>query len=276
MFSGEVENCQDPKSAHFLRKQLINTLYCSMTRLDHILIYVTNLQEAVADFNAMGFVVNYGTKPEKAYNAMVFFDDESFIELVDTSKIPVFVRLLAKTGILSFFNPFYNRIGNYSLSSGTFLDFACYSAAILNDFYRIRKNFGVSKILSLSRVNTLGEKLSWQLFAPKTSTLPFIMSDYFPYKYADKALTKHFNNTKGIAEIEIEFSESIAIQQQTLANFYGLQEFQTQADSIQFVLNNLKISYKKGKTDRITGIKLHCTYQNYYLPRLFSKYGIRI
>lgn len=247
-----------------------------MTRLDHILIRVANLEDVIADFKAMGFVVDYGTKPKKAYNAMVFFEDETFIELVDTSKIPVFVRFFAKIGILSFINPFYNRIGTYSVSSAVFLDFACYSDAILNDFYRIRKNFSVSKILSLNRVNTLGEKLSWQLFAPKSLKLPFIMSDYFPYKYVDKALTQHFNNTKGIAEIEIEFSENIEIQQKILADFYGIHEFQIQTDSIQFVLNNLKISYKKGEFDRITGIKLHKTYQNYYLPRLFTKYGLRI
>lgn len=247
-----------------------------MTRLDHILIRVTDLDEAVADFKAMGFVVDYGTKPEKAYNAMIFFEDATFIELVDTSKMPLFVRLLVKTGILTYVNPFYNRIGTYSISSEVFLDFACNSEMILKDFYRLKKNFDVSKILSLSRVNTLGEKLSWQLFAPKALTLPFIMSDYFPYKYADKALTQHFNHTKGIAKIEIEFTENIEIQQKILTDFYGIKDFQIASDSIGFELNNLKISYKKGTSDRITGIKLHHTYQNFYLPRLFTKYGLSI
>lgn len=247
-----------------------------MTRLDHILIRVTNLEEAVTDFKAMGFVVDYGSHPEKAYNAMVFFEDESFIELVDTSKMPVFVRFFAKMGVLKYINHFYNRIGAYSISSEVLLDFACYSNTVLKDFYRIKKNFIVSKILSLNRINSIGEKLNWQLFAPKSLNLPFIMSDYFPYKYAGQALTQHFNNTKGIAEIEIEFTENIEVQQKIVIDFYGIKDLQIQTDSIQFFLNRLKVSYIKGKTDRITGIKLQNTYQNYYLPRLFTKYGLSI
>lgn len=207
---------------------------------------------------------------------MIFFEDETFIELVDTSKMPLLVRYFAKIGVLKYINHFYNRIGTYSISSEVLLDFACYSDKILHDFYRIRKNFSVSKIISLSRVNALNEKLSWQLFAPKSLKLPFIMSIYFPYKYENKTLAHHFNNTKGIDEIQIEFSENIAIQQKILVDFYVIEEFQLQTDSIQFVLNNLKIIYIKGNSDRITGIKLRNTYQNYYLPRLFTKYGLSI
>lgn len=31
-----------------------------MTRLNHVLIRITNLEEAIADFKAMGFIVVYG------------------------------------------------------------------------------------------------------------------------------------------------------------------------------------------------------------------------
>ncbi|MBI3636582.1 MAG: VOC family protein, partial [Candidatus Rokubacteria bacterium] len=54
-----------------------------LTGIDHIVIAVPNLENAVKDYGALGFtVVEGGRHPVGTYNALIAFADGSYVELI--------------------------------------------------------------------------------------------------------------------------------------------------------------------------------------------------
>lgn len=173
-----------------------------MEQIDHILIRVENLKEAIIDFEKMGFNIVYGTIPQKTYNAMIYFEDESFIELVDVSKFPKIVKGLGKLGIQKWMSSFYKRIFKYATSEEIILDFAIYRSNFsLLENKRTKK--AISSVFKMKRKNHLGDLLRWELASPNNLDLPFIMSDYTPYKYPNNECLKHPNGVVGISRLTL-------------------------------------------------------------------------
>lgn len=228
-----------------------------MERLDHVLVRVSNLDKAVNQFRMAGFTVYYGAKPEQAYNAMIYFEDHSFIELVDTTKFPVLLRCLAKTKILNLGGSFYKRIGAYALSKERFLDYSIYSGAIEEDYKRI-KTRGI-KLHELKRTDVFGKKLQWKLFATNNNELPFVMSAYAPSKYPEVGANQHKNSIQGIQQLEIQTTHDLtALSQEIVAVFGTLaQNISLEQTYLEIKTQNATIRYIKGEVNKIRGIWLN-------------------
>ena len=67
-------------------------------QLSHILYKVKDLHEAVTDFTNMGFTVTYGAEPNRAFNALIWFDEGPFIELFEIKRNRFIVGLLKFLG----------------------------------------------------------------------------------------------------------------------------------------------------------------------------------
>ena len=49
---------------------------------DHAVIYVPNLKRAISQFTALGFTVKLGGEHTHTHNALIIFNDRSYIELL--------------------------------------------------------------------------------------------------------------------------------------------------------------------------------------------------
>ncbi|MBA4701047.1 MAG: VOC family protein [Ruminococcus sp.] len=63
--------------------------------ISHLLYKVDNLKESVQKFRDMGFQVEYGREKEP-YNALIYFPDHSYIELIENMHITSFIKMLLK------------------------------------------------------------------------------------------------------------------------------------------------------------------------------------
>ncbi|PWK20063.1 glyoxalase-like protein [Arcicella aurantiaca] len=247
-----------------------------MNRIDHVLIRTTNLKKAISDFQEMGFTVCLGAKAHKAYNAMIYFEDESFIELVDVSRFPYIMQLLAKTHFMDFISGFFNRICSYSVSSENILDFACYSDNIIATHKKLKNEFKVSRIFSLKRHNEQLQTIHWRLFSPQNLNLPFIMSGYHPYKYVSKTVLLHTNQTKGIKRIDVGFSENENQIEVNLLKMFSPNQVLVEPNQIRVILRQSEIRYQKAHKNAVSRITLSNTIVSNKIQTLFAQYSLTI
>ncbi|BDS09323.1 VOC family protein [Aureispira anguillae] len=243
-----------------------------MERLDHVLIRVDDLEACVNVFRRAGFKVYYGTQMENAYNAMIYFQDQSFIELVDTTKFPFLLKLLAKSKLLYVLGNFYRRIGAYALSNDLFLDYSIYAKDIEKQHERVKKK--VSKLYHLKRKDVFGALLQWKLFVPSSSQLPFVMSDYKPHKLPEKNATEHKNKALGIRQVDIWTTYDLEKLQHEMLSVYDSNKAQLclNGETLEIKTKNANIIYQKAQVNKIVSIRL-----NSIKPNLLSSlvdYGI--
>ncbi len=147
-------------------------------RLSHILYKVDDLHRAVKDFQDMGFTVEYGAKPEKAFNALIWFERGPFIELFYAKPhktVNGILGLLGLKGLASRFKLFqYADYGwaDYSLENDR-TDLKEESLRLKQLGYEFSKMPGIRK-------NIHGTTLKWKLLVPVDTTFPFFMSAYRP------------------------------------------------------------------------------------------------
>ncbi len=166
-------------------------------RLSHVLYKVKDLHEAVKDFEEMGFTVRYGAKKEKAFNALIWFEEGPFIELFTVNPlakiIAFFLKLMGKGLVAKRFNYFVNS------------DYGWSEYAIENERYDLDienqklKELGY-KYSSLTgrRTNINDIKLTWQLSFPSDLGFPFLMSAYYPDPRPEHI--QHENGAKSISQ----------------------------------------------------------------------------
>lgn len=173
--------------------------------IDHVLIRVENLQDAISDFEGIGFKVYYGNNKKSCHHAMIYFQDGSFLELIDQTKFPKFFKFLARKGMLALFGILFKRFAHYCISKERFLDFAILSENIVQ-FHQKSKN--KSKLLNMTRKNHLGQVVKWKLFSFDKLNLPFVMSEYKPNRFPEEIAFMHQNDILSIKEIEIGVKNS--------------------------------------------------------------------
>lgn len=236
-------------------------------RLDHILIRVDNLEKAMTDFREMGFNIYPGNAGKKCHHAMIYFQDESFIELIDPSKFPASLTFLSKVGVLNLFGPFFRRITHYVTSGEQFLDYSVHTATI-EEMYRCTKpNNKKLRMHQLKRVNHSGTKIGWKLVVSENMELPFIMSDYSPAKLPVKEAAIHPNGITGISELTIEVPNQEAY----------VQEFQHRFGADLRSLENTTLIIEHGDCFRITHVQLQPGEEQSVVDLCnLSGYGIRL
>jgi hypothetical protein len=170
-------------------------------QIDHVLIAVSGLAAAVEDFSRAGFKVYYGTRADKAYNAMVYFKDGTFIELVDVARFPKFIGWLHALKLTRLFGVMGERVARYATCGQPILDIGLHTPAIALDWQRLQLTMPVSRRYNLKRIDVNGTRLTWQLFAPKDVLLPFVMSAYHPSRLPAPDAVLHPNGVIGLHQV---------------------------------------------------------------------------
>lgn len=180
-----------------------------MFKIGHVLIKVTDLQQAVLDYQKLGFNVVMGGLPGKATNAMIYFLDGSFIELYSTPMDGITGKLIPK--ILRIIRTFNrgkaDRYINYTSSPEGMNDYALDSVppdAFLENHKQLNaEGFTVSKPTHMKRIDAKNQKKEWNLSFPEDYRFPFFMDAYVPKSEPAKAEMMHQNGVSGIKELVI-------------------------------------------------------------------------
>lgn len=145
-------------------------------KVSHIMYRVRDLEQGVEEFRAKGFEVEYG-REKNPINALIYFSEGPYIELLAGSKMPAFFkglfRLLGHGKLVDRLNSYDNHPGgpcglaleNYK----TDLDAEC---AIL------KKHGYDAGQRNIQRNDTKGRKLRFRVAFPNDVQLPFFMT-YF-------------------------------------------------------------------------------------------------
>ena len=146
-------------------------------KVSHMIMKVENLDKAVAEYRAKGFEVEYG-KSENPINALIFFSEGPYIELLASSHMPDIVK---KIGRLIGKGSTIDRVDFWDKSpAGEYCGLALETyASTLEKEVEILKKHGFSCMqMNNRRDDTKGRSLRFKTGYPNDLELPFLMT-YF-------------------------------------------------------------------------------------------------
>lgn len=165
-------------------------------KLDHIVIAVHRLEEAIADYRALGFnVLPGGDHPGRnTHNALVVFADGSYLELIawkSPSPQERWWQLLQRHG---------EGIVDYALLPADTTR-AVAEAAL--------RGLRLEGPIEGGRLRPDGERLRWQIARPPSPDLPFLCGDVTPraLRVPEGAARIHPNEVQGIASVAIAVAD---------------------------------------------------------------------
>lgn len=165
-----------------------------MLRLDHVIIAVSDLDQAVADYRALGFTTIYGGRHASGatHNALVCFQDGTYLELLAPTGDP------AQPGTTDF-SPLLRRgeglVGYALLSTALLADAGDWQARGAN----------VGEVSEGRRLRSDGIELIWRTAALDGGMSPFLIEDVTPRNLRvpdDIQTVTHANGVTGIAKLE--------------------------------------------------------------------------
>lgn len=167
--------------------------------LDHVVIAVTDLDRAMADYRSLGFTVYPGGVHHGgvSHNALVVFADGSYFELIaylqDASEVRWW-QVLSRSG-------------------EGLVDFALLPGNTIQDLEAARlRGLDLIGPIDGGRMRTDGVRLDWQIVRPKTNDLPFWCGDVTPrhLRVPKGDMRVHANGVTGIASVRIAVSDAEA------------------------------------------------------------------
>lgn len=168
-------------------------------QLDHVVIAVADLDEAIADYRELGFTVYPGGVHHGgvSHNALVIFADGSYFELIAYRQAAPDVRWWQ---ILS-------RAGE------GFVDFALLPEDVDGDLAAARaRGLALNGPFAGGRLRQDGARLDWKIVRPATSDLPFWCGDVTPreLRVPTGEMRAHANGVTGIASVTVAVRDAAA------------------------------------------------------------------
>ena len=160
--------------------------------LDHVVILVTELEAAIADYTALGFTVQRGgTHADGAtHNALIGLADGSYLELI---------AFLDKV-------PAHRWAAPAARGHEGFIDFALLPASVgaAIDAARAR-GLDYQGPVDGGRLRPDGQRLRWQIGTPPTRELPFLCGDITPraLRVREGEVREHANGAAGVAALTV-------------------------------------------------------------------------
>ncbi|MEO5953958.1 MAG: VOC family protein [Chloroflexia bacterium] len=224
--------------------------------IDHIVILVHDLEQAVRDYTELGFTVVEGGEHTGgvSHNALIAFEDGSYIELI------------AFRGPVPPEHHFYRE----GVTEGL-ITFALLPTDIAADVAAARER-GVEfdGPTAGGRLRPDGTRLEWQTATPHTHDLPFLCGDVTPreLRVPGRDTHKHTNGATGVGRIVVEtkqLQESIARYTALLGEAPNIERGEDVDTTAWFPLGNANIILAPGTQPDWEGpisITLHTTRQN--------------
>lgn len=163
-------------------------------KVGHIIYKVNDLQKAVEDYRAEGFTVEYGTKKDP-YNALIYFSEGPYLELLHRSGMPRFVKLALRVigkGYLA------DRMNAWDASEEGLL-----AVCLEGDKQNIATEMSILKQAgqrffktTATRHDTHDRALIYTCVFPEEMKLPFLMS-----AFSTNPRPKNFTHANGVRRI---------------------------------------------------------------------------
>jgi catechol 2,3-dioxygenase-like lactoylglutathione lyase family enzyme len=174
--------------------------------LDHMVIAVSDLEAAAADYCELGFTVYAGGVHHGgvSHNALVVFADGSYFELIAYRQAAPDVRwwqVLSKAG-------------------EGFVDFALLPENTERDVAAARnRGLDLDGPIAGGRLRPDGARLDWQIVRPKSNDLPFWCGDVTPrgLRVPEGEMRHHANGVTGIASVRVAVKDVAASAQRYAA-----------------------------------------------------------
>lgn len=168
-------------------------------RLDHIVIAVSDLESAIADYRKLGFTVYPGGTHHggASHNALVVFADGSYFELIAYLKPAPEVR-------------WWKLL--WSAGEG-FVDFALLPQDTARDAAAAReRGLEIDGPTDGGRLRTDGVRLDWQIVRPRSTDLPFWCGDVTPrnLRVPEGDMRRHDNGVIGISRVVVAVADLAA------------------------------------------------------------------
>jgi hypothetical protein len=165
-----------------------------MLKLDHVIIAVRDLDQAMEDYRALGFSVIYGGRHANgaSHNALVCFQDGTYLELLAPTGDP------AQPGTTDF---------SLLLQRGEGLvGYALLSHDLLKDAADWRaRGANIGDVSEGRRLRPDGIELRWRTASLDNARSPFLIEDVTPRNLrvpGDLETVTHANGVMGIAKLE--------------------------------------------------------------------------
>lgn len=164
--------------------------------LDHVVILVADLEQAIAGYSALGFTVQRGGTHAagSTHNALVGFADGSYLELI------AFLRP----------DPAHRWGAFAARGHQGFVDFALLPPSVGEVVARARAaGVDYRGPLDGGRTTLDGQVLKWQIGTPPSPDLPFLCGDITPraLRVREGAVREHANGVTGVASITVQVAD---------------------------------------------------------------------
>ena len=153
-------------------------------KIDHFVIVVADLDQAISNFTELGFIVERGGINGPTHNAIIFLKNQVYIELIATRSrfSRIIFRGLFLLGVfhfLDFLRPLlYWRFACWLGGAQGLRDW-CIKSDDIDRFCSLpkREELNISRKHFFSRARPDGELLNWFLAGPSDRNLPFLIQD---------------------------------------------------------------------------------------------------
>lgn len=170
-----------------------------MLRCSHVLCRIENVRKTVDELTELGFSVAWGSAPEKAHNALVWFPEGPFLEFFT---FPSALRVLRWPVAARFGRGMGDRFARWARAGGGWRDVALETDDLDLTATRDRLTAGgltVSRIFRNGRTRPDGERVRYQFMSPRPAVLPFVVSSYDPPQRPDGVT--HPNGATGVQAV---------------------------------------------------------------------------
>jgi len=177
--------------------------------LDHVVLFVDDLDDAVSIFSSYGFTVTPGGINGPTHNALIAFENETYIELIALQKRTTrrLFKLMRRSGLLRLRSlvttDLNNRLFGWFSKPQGFRDI-CFRATSLEEVSRVT--------------------VSWYLAGAANDSEPFFIEDKTPLslRIPDGAARTHDNGALGITEIEAKVPLSFSVANASIIDNSGI------------------------------------------------------
>ncbi|MEV0281100.1 VOC family protein [Streptomyces sp. NPDC050610] len=176
-----------------------------MLRCSHVLCKVDDVGAVVRDYEALGFTVVYGSAPERAHNALLWFEEGPFIEFF---QLPSAFRLLRWPMAAVNGRAAGERLTRWARRGEGWRDLALETDdTALAGVHTTLRDGGVrvSRVMNGRRKPPDGALVRYQFLATRPAELPFAVSSYDPPQRP--ATVRHPNGARRIGRVRYGVSD---------------------------------------------------------------------
>ncbi len=210
----------------------------------HVLCKVADIRLAVRDFEDLGFTVEWGSAPERAHNALIWFPEGPFIELFQLPPAFALLKwpLSAAHGVAA-----GERLARWARPGEGWRDVALETAETELAATRAglrAAGVPVSRVMKGTRTRPDAQLVRYQFIAPRPTQLPFVVSSYDPPQRP--AQITHRNGARGITTVRFGVSEA---DRRTFDALIGADAWLATEDALQTGVIAVEIAGLEGELD---------------------------